>query len=363
MYDPMHPGIATNPMLQGKGITEAPEFDFHGNSRKNPPAIGANEICVSSDSVNNVVNMLCGEEVFLNLCNLLDTGTFWWEPDSLLNWPDSSYTMLTAYASTTAYLHNSVYGLIDSVIINVSQFEVEIAPMPLFYCGYARTINASYHPSASYSWWPHDGLTDPYIRNPKLLVEDTTNLQYILTCEVPGCGISYDTLNIDFDPSPNVGIYYPTQIVDTVFFSCISTCVDEYFWEFGDGGTSTEENPYHIYTQEGYYEITLTGTNYFASSSHTVGFHFYFLSTGEDYTEPEISIYPNPASDMIYVEGLPEGYYTEADIFNISGISVLERKPFRSEKAIDISHLPSGIYFLQLKSGEITITRKIIVSR
>jgi len=362
MYDPMHPGIATNPMLQGKGMTEAPEFDILGNPRKNPPAIGANEICVSSDSANNVVNMLCGEEVYLNLCSLPDTGTFWWEPDSLVNWPDSNYTRLSATESTTAYLYNSIYGLLDSVVINVSPFEVEIAPMPLFYCGYARTINASYHPSASYSWWPHDGLTDPYIRNPKLLIEDTTNLQYVLTCEVPGCGISYDTLDIDFDPSPNVGIYYPTQIVDTVFFSCISTCVDEYFWEFGDGGTSTEENPYHIYTEEGYYEITLTGTNYFASSSHTVGFHFYFLSTGEDYPEPEISIYPNPAKDRIYIKGLPIGWYSEVDIMDISGKIVRDQGPIRSGESIDVQDMVPGIYIVRVNTGSNFITKKIIIS-
>jgi len=284
MYDPDMPGIATNPLLQGKGMTEAPEKDFLDHIRKNPPAIGANEIFICSDSLNNTVDMLCGDQVYLNLCNLPDTGTFWWEPDSLLNWPDSSYSMLSASSSTWAYLYNSLYGLVDSVLVNVSDFEVEIAPMPVFYCGIARTINASYHPTATYCWSPEDGLSDPNIRNPLLMISDTFNLEYILTCNVPGCGTSSDTLNIVFDPTPTVGIYYPTQNADTVFFKCISICVDDYLWEFGDGTTSTEENPYHIYEQTGDYEITLTGTNSYTSNSHTVIYHFYLVTVDQRYS-------------------------------------------------------------------------------
>lgn len=34
--------------------------------------------------------------------------------------------------------------------------------------------------------------------------------------------------------------------------------IDTYFWEFGDGTTSDEENPEHIYAEEGVYEVMLT---------------------------------------------------------------------------------------------------------
>jgi len=139
--------------------------------------------------------------------------------------------------------------------------------------------------------------------------------------------------------------------------------VDEYLWEFGDGSTSTEEDPYHVYTEEGYYEITLTGTNYYASDSHTVGYWFYFLGTGEDNAEPEISIYPNPAKDRIYFKGLPEGWYSEIEIIDISGKIVREQEPIRSGESIDIQGLEAGIYVVRLKSGNTSISRKILISR
>ncbi|MFI5172608.1 MAG: PKD domain-containing protein, partial [Chitinophagales bacterium] len=42
----------------------------------------------------------------------------------------------------------------------------------------------------------------------------------------------------------------------------------EWFWDFGDGGTSTEMNPSHIYTANGNYNVCLTATNITGSDMH-----------------------------------------------------------------------------------------------
>lgn len=44
----------------------------------------------------------------------------------------------------------------------------------------------------------------------------------------------------------------------TVQFTNYSTDADEYLWDFGDGNTSTEENPLHEYAESGNFIITLT---------------------------------------------------------------------------------------------------------
>ncbi len=54
-------------------------------------------------------------------------------------------------------------------------------------------------------------------------------------------------------------------IVNPVLFNDLSTVgdpeiIDTWFWEFGDGGTSTDENPEHTYAAGGTYTITLTVT-------------------------------------------------------------------------------------------------------
>jgi len=46
-----------------------------------------------------------------------------------------------------------------------------------------------------------------------------------------------------------------------VSFTNKSTNSETYSWDFGDGETSTEENPVHEYAEGGTYEVTLTATN------------------------------------------------------------------------------------------------------
>jgi PKD repeat protein len=59
-------------------------------------------------------------------------------------------------------------------------------------------------------------------------------------------------------------------------------------WSFGDGGTSTEQNPSHIYTTAGSYTVTLTATN--TAGSDTVSEAAYITVTD---TEPVASFTAN----------------------------------------------------------------------
>ncbi|MGM0945385.1 MAG: MBG domain-containing protein [Bacteroidota bacterium] len=47
----------------------------------------------------------------------------------------------------------------------------------------------------------------------------------------------------------------------TVFFTDLSTDVDTWFWEFGNGGTSTAKNPIFSYTSFGEFTVRLTASN------------------------------------------------------------------------------------------------------
>ncbi len=55
----------------------------------------------------------------------------------------------------------------------------------------------------------------------------------------------------------------------TVFFTNQSFDANSYFWDFGDGGTSTEENPTHTYASGGQYIVSLQAINECGSSFHT----------------------------------------------------------------------------------------------
>ena len=69
------------------------------------------------------------------------------------------------------------------------------------------------------------------------------------------------------------------------------TNIVEWYWEFGDGGTSSEQNPLHIYTQSGQYDVTLTLTDSngcIASADSTDYINVWPQPIADFYTIPDI---------------------------------------------------------------------------
>lgn len=66
------------------------------------------------------------------------------------------------------------------------------------------------------------------------------------------------SITVSLPPVPNFG----TEIDDkTVVFTNTSENAVSWSWDFGDGTNSSEENPTHVYTDNGLFEVTLTSTN------------------------------------------------------------------------------------------------------
>jgi hypothetical protein len=87
------------------------------------------------------------------------------------------------------------------------------------------------------------------------------------------------------DP-PKAGIFY--SIVDMqVAFTALTKRVVTWDWDFGDGETSTEQNPVHIYKIWGHYKVKLTGTDDSGNTAEsevefTVGDPYKLLTGGPD---------------------------------------------------------------------------------
>jgi PKD repeat protein len=86
-----------------------------------------------------------------------------------------------------------------------------------------------------------------------------------------------------------------------VVFTNNSQNATSYFWNFGDGTTSTDMNPYHYFGQPGDYTVTLiAGNEYCEPDTATI-----MISVVSDVDEANynngISISPNPASNYIYI--------------------------------------------------------------
>ena len=72
----------------------------------------------------------------------------------------------------------------------------------------------------------------------------------------------------------------------------------------------------------------------------------------------EAMVYPNPAKNILHVEGAG---LTEVEVFNIMGQSVLNVN--ENFETINIGHLQNGIYFIRIKTTEGEKTVKLVIEK
>lgn len=84
------------------------------------------------------------------------------------------------------------------------------------------------------------------------------------------------------------------------------------------------------------------------------------LSVGSLINDNDISIYPNPAKNFVYLKMPSTKNKSTVTVFNVLGKQVLFRLIESNDKQIDISSLSKGIYILNVKSENKTKSFKLI---
>lgn len=85
------------------------------------------------------------------------------------------------------------------------------------------------------------------------------------------------------------------------------------------------------------------------------------LSTQENNSLKQIKIYPNPASKKVFIDGLKDKNIS-AEIISSEGRKVLENANINNDNSIDITGIPAGVYYINLKSGELkSYSQKLII--
>ncbi|MCW3070781.1 MAG: hypothetical protein JWO44_671 [Bacteroidetes bacterium] len=155
-----------------------------------------------------------------------------------------------------------------------------------------------------------------------------------------------------------------------------------YFWDFGDGTTSTLANPSHTYTVDTVYNVCMRiyrsesgdsctycdsiGKDYLGniirSSGFTINVYNPNVTTGisQHADEPGISVYPNPSGGIFIVHG---NSIAKIEIYNLLGDLIYSGSGFKQEASaeINISNHPEGIYFMRIYDGVNAYTRKVIL--
>ncbi|MCH2198062.1 MAG: T9SS type A sorting domain-containing protein [Flavobacteriales bacterium] len=76
-------------------------------------------------------------------------------------------------------------------------------------------------------------------------------------------------------------------------------------------------------------------------------------------TAEGFSFYPNPAGDVVTIQGIQPG--ATLNLLNIAGEAVASFGSTGVQLTINLSELPSGLYFLEMRDGEVIRRERLII--
>ncbi len=169
-------------------------------------------------------------------------------------------------------------------------------------------------------------------------------------------------------PQPVASFTYTANGNNVQFFNP-ANINNTYQWYFGDGGSTNNENPSHVYTTNGTFAVTeIVSSNCGAdTSTHYIT----LLTVGIDASPAAVlgySIYPNPTTESTTVSYfVPEKSEVKFELFNVMGEKVYSA----SKGTQEIGHyefnlnvkeigLSNGVYTLKLSTQNINASIRLV---
>lgn len=177
-------------------------------------------------------------------------------------------------------------------------------------------------------------------------------------------GGACDTLDIDNVP---LARWRHDDVYRQVEFTNLSNYEPtQWLWTFGDGQSSSDTSPIHMYGDTGYYEVCLTVTNTYGSDTRCRTIHVTdSLSAVQAIDDVvKLQVFPNPTIDDIQVRASEHLGWTDCRIYAIDGklIHTARIEVIKNRAAsLDISHIKPGMYMIELWKDNLRIAGERIV--
>ncbi len=126
-------------------------------------------------------------------------------------------------------------------------------------------------------------------------------------------------------------------------------------------GMQTSSNRYVFWYKKSVYPLMIInfGSNNFTAPT-SVFFDGDAISTKIDEFDNNISIYPNPTSDLINISGI---YNAHIMLYDIDGKMIYSEKIEKNKTSINLSNINNGIYILRIIENNKIINKQIIINR
>ncbi|HET8839386.1 MAG TPA: PKD domain-containing protein [Flavobacteriaceae bacterium] len=136
-----------------------------------------------------------------------------------------------------------------------------------------------------------------------------------------------------------------------ISFTNVSTNATNFYWEFGDGNTSTSENPIHVYPGPGSYTTSLMSDKCGVSDTIFETIDLAPLGISKVANSDIFSLYPNPATTTLTLTQNTSEKILYI-ITNLKGQAIQSGWFAQQEKQISTASFSDGIYFIQLFNGK-----------
>ena len=259
--------------------------------------------------------------------------------------PDQTKLYVTTFYSQNLYQYN----LLDT---NIAGSKTFIYNFPLFLGGLQLAPDGNVYVSHK---------DDPYLG----VINDPDSLG--LACNYADTGIYLNGEQSVFG-LPNIIETYlntPTKLTALFTYDSAAAMTISFYdstqgnpvtwlWDFGDGNTDTIQNPTHVYTNSGIYNVCLTVSN--DCNFDTICDSITISSTGINrysVSVDKLKVYPNPFSTFATVSTNPALKIENAilRIYDLYGNEVKKIENITTQKIIiDAKKLTAGMYILSLES-------------
>jgi PKD repeat protein len=140
-----------------------------------------------------------------------------------------------------------------------------------------------------------------------------------------------------------------------------STNATTYSWNFGNSVTSTLGNPPAVtYTANGQYTVTLVASNVCHSSTTTAVVNILSVGLNENNFDNSVLVWPNPSTGKIKIDN-SINTPMEVLIYSLEGRLVFSKNNVAKNEELNISKLVKGLYTIEIKAGEKTSNRKLVI--
>lgn len=319
-----------------------------GNGCTNSDAINVSVYDLPEVSLGNDTS-LCGG----NLTLTADGGSnsYLWSTGGML----SSITVLNSGSYSVRVTDGNGCEKTDEIVVTVNTPEEDFLPTALTACA-GESLDAG---SGNNYLWSTGAIS-------RSIVVSTAETYSVSKEDINGCTVS-DSTSVSIEALPTAGfsfsIYNKSSAGFRADFTNTSSYQDSVNWDFGNGSTSIENSPTANFAS-GTYDVKLIVINKCGADTQVQSVSF--VAGVSDLSSGAIQLYPNPARDLLTIVSQNELSIDLVTMYDMYGKQVLVWTPkdsSRNEARLNTKGLASGTYMVDIKSGESSLVKRVVVTK